>query len=82
MACSDCSLATSSSARSFSSTRALLDVVAGVERDRVDDAGDFERQIGALDRAQAADRLDLRLPFARSRPCRPRRSAAAAPAAP
>jgi hypothetical protein len=28
--------------------RPFLDVVAGIERDRFDDAGEFERQIGAL----------------------------------
>ena len=40
--------------------RAFLDVVAGIERDRLDHAGNFQRQIGALHRAQRADRLDVR----------------------
>ena len=42
--------------------RALFDIVSGIERDRIDDAGDFQRQVGPLHGAQTADRLDGRLP--------------------
>ena len=42
--------------------RAGGDIVARVEVDLADDAGDLQRQIGAVHRAQTAHRLDLRLP--------------------
>ncbi len=42
--------------------RAGGDIVARAEIDLIDDAGDLQRQVGAVHRAQAAHRLHLRLP--------------------
>ena len=39
------------------------DIVSRHEADFLDDAGDLERQVRAVDGAQAADRLDARLPL-------------------
>ena len=53
----------SSAAIQLEQQRALLHVGAGLEVDGEDDAGHLALKIGAVHRAQAADRLEPRLPL-------------------